>query len=167
MRPFLATTVALLSLGLCACEKLGQAMDRASAPQQARAPSGNRAVLMSSKPLPAPADLRTALREGYLREAGRRDCEAWLAIAAAATRPPAQPPRLDCGRLERAYVVLKPLRMNHFSFAQPPAKYFVPKGNDRPAGEIGDSLLYDANEIFCMGLGCNEAQPSLPIWNPQ
>lgn len=99
-----------------------------------------------------------AISRGWLREARQSDAEAWLNAyqrLESSDVPPIAGGR-PAGRmsLHNGYVVLK-------SFALPPglygghsATFFVPKGVQRPTGELGHSTLYDFNTMTCRGTMC-------------
>ena len=106
------------------------------------------------------AGLAYAVSQGWLREAGQADADAWL--AARATRAGADVPPIAGGRpagrlsMHNAYVVLA-------SFELPPgltgahsATFFVPKGVRRPIGDMGHSVLYDFNTLTCAGIMCEQ-----------
>lgn len=99
-----------------------------------------------------------AISQGWLREARRSDTDAWL--HAYQRQESSDVPPIAGGRpagrmsVHNGYVVLK-------SFALPPglygghsATFFVPKGVQRPTGELGHSTLYDFNTMTCRGTMC-------------
>ena len=104
------------------------------------------------------AGLAYAVSRGWLRAATRADMDAWLAARAA--QPQADTPPIAGGALpgrmtvHNGYVVLKPFRLPAGLYGAHSATFFVPKGVQRPTGELGHSALYDFNTLTCAGALC-------------
>ncbi|MGO1071702.1 hypothetical protein [Lysobacter sp. CA199] len=96
------------------------------------------------------AGLRQGVRDGHLREAGESDLQQWRA-----SQRSAEVGRDDSNsNLYNAYVVLKPYRIPPGLYGAHRAKFYVPRGVQRPTGELGHSVLYDFNTLTCAGLTC-------------
>ena len=104
------------------------------------------------------AGLAYAVSRGWLREAMQSDADAWL--AARASRPQADVPPIAGGAppgrmtMHNAYVVLKAFRLPEGLYGAHSATFFVPKGVQRPTGNLGHSVLYDFNTLTCAGTFC-------------
>lgn len=101
---------------------------------------------------PGEAGLALGVREGYLREARRSDRNEWLASQKPGDARTGSSSSLD---LLNAYVVLKPYRLPSGLYGAHSARFYVPRGVERPTGELGHSSIYDFNTRTCAGATCN------------
>lgn len=128
---------------------------------------GNEAPVESyvdkTAPLAGEAGLDEAVRKGLLRRANLGDKKQWQAEMAHVAHGRGLPPNADempllhansSGTLDRAYVVLRPMKFPAGLYGAHSAVFFVPKGTERPRGEPGHSTVYDFNDMSCTGAGC-------------
>lgn len=112
-------------------------------------------------PLAGEAGLRDALAKGLLREARESDLSAWHSAYDAANlrdAPPvsgARPSRVSGGMLHNAYVVVRPMRVPAGLYGAHSATFIVPRGVQRPTGELGHSRIFDWNTMTCAGATCS------------
>ncbi len=104
-----------------------------------------------------------ALRKGLLRRANLGDKKLWLAHMARVATSRGLSPDADtmsslhansAGTLDRAYVVLRPMKFPDGLYGAHSAVFFVLKGTQRPRGEPGHSTIYDFNDMSCTGPSC-------------
>ncbi|MBT2748893.1 MULTISPECIES: hypothetical protein [unclassified Lysobacter] len=99
------------------------------------------------------AGLIQGVRDGYLREARRSDLQQWQSSQRGVD---ARRDESSSGfALHNAYVVLKPYRLPTGLYGAHSARFYVPRGVERPTGELGHSVIYDFNTLTCNGATCN------------
>jgi hypothetical protein len=109
-------------------------------------------------PLAGEAGLEDAVRQGLLRKATEADAEAWAeaVIQNSPQRdiPPVagqERPKRHQLRIDKGYVVLKPFVYPSGLHGAHSARFIIPKGAPKPAGNPGHSTVYDFNTLNCQG----------------
>jgi len=111
-------------------------------------------------PLAGEAGLREAVSKGLLREAYESDMRAWQSAYDAARlrdTPPvsgAAPSRMSGGSPYNTYVVVRPMRVPAGLHGAHAATFIVPRGVQRPTGDLGHSRILDWNTMTCVGAIC-------------
>ncbi len=112
-------------------------------------------------PLAGQAGIDALVRDGFLREARTDDAQAWVNTQSSLPSYSDLPPVAGVGRpraptpgLFHAYVVLKPFVVPAGLYGANAVTFFVPKGVQRPSGNLGHSQLYDFNTLTCAGATC-------------
>ncbi|MDB5909036.1 MAG: hypothetical protein JWP34_3150 [Massilia sp.] len=112
-------------------------------------------------PLAGEAGLEDAVRQGLLRKATEADAEAWAeaVIQHSPQRdiPPVagqERPKRHQLRIDKGYVVLKPFVYPSGLQGAHSARFIIPKGAPKPAGNPGHSTVYDFNTLNCQGPAC-------------
>lgn len=127
-----------------------------ASPPPAAAPPALKPIVAVAPPYTGPegeAGLSQGVREGYLREARRSDLQQWRDSQRGvdARRDESS----SAFALHNAYVVLKPYRLPTGLYGAHSARFYVPRGVERPTGELGHSSIYDFNTLTCSGATCN------------
>jgi len=111
-------------------------------------------------PLAGEAGLREAVAKGLMREAYESDMRAWQSAYDAARlrdTPPvsgASPSRASGGSPYNTYVVVRPMRVPAGLHGAHSATFIVPRGVQRPTGDLGHSRILDWNTMSCVGAIC-------------
>ncbi|HVJ38355.1 MAG TPA: hypothetical protein VM687_11230 [Stenotrophomonas sp.] len=116
---------------------------------------------LANQPLAGEAGLRDAIAKGWLREATRADLSGWESAVRASAGdelPPlsgSEPSIASApGAPWHTYVVIRPMQIPAGLYGAHAATFIVPRGVQRPSGELGHSRILDFNTLSCAGATC-------------
>lgn len=116
---------------------------------------------LANQPLAGEAGLRDAIAKGWLREATRADLSGWESAVRASAGDELPPlsgsdPSIASaqGAPWHTYVVIQPMQIPAGLYGAHSATFIVPRGVQRPSGELGHSRILDFNTLSCAGATC-------------